>query len=450
MDCFELNMDGLVGPTHHYAGLSAGNLASTANALSLASPKAAALQGIAKMRLLHNMGLKQAVLPPQERPNLDLLRQCGFHGTDLAVLKNAYKKFPQLVSACFSASSMWTANAATITPSADSLDKKVHFTAANLVSNLHRHQEADFTAHLLHTIFKNSDYFTHHPVLSKSMVMGDEGAANHSRLCSTHADKGIHLFVYGQTGYNQGSFPMPKRYPARQSMLASQCIANSHTLTESNTIFAAQNPNCIDQGVFHNDVIAVANESVLLVHEDAYLDQASVMHALRDKCNFPLCIITITREQMSIKDAVNTYLFNSQLIKIPNSNTMMLVAPAECEENTQTSGIIKNIIADTKNPITKVQFMDLKQSMRNGGGPACLRLRVALNDNELSALHQGILISDSLLTKLETWVEQHYRDTLQANDLLDPSLITESYTALDTLTQILGLGSLYPFQKLAR
>ena len=447
MDYFELNIDGLVGPSHHYAGLSLGNLASTTNAQSLASPKSAALQGLEKMRLLHNMGLKQALLPPQPRPNMQLLRQCGFSGSDAHILKTAYQKFPHLVSACFSASSMWSANAATITPSVDSYDEKLHFTAANLVSNLHRHQEADFTADILKYIFKDANFFTHHPVLPKSMVMGDEGAANHSRLCKSHADSGVHLYVYGQPGYTSNKQALPKRYPARQSLLASQCVAQSHTLQENNTVFAAQNPMCIDEGVFHNDVIAVANEYVLMLHEDAYLNQNEVLEALQSKCDFDLCVITITRDQLSIKDAVRTYLFNSQLISLPQSKGMMLLAPEECQQHKSTANIINNIIADKSNPIEKVIFMDLKQSMRNGGGPACLRLRVPLNAKELAVMHQGVLVNNTLLDQLVSWVEYHYRDSLTAKDLIDPKFTVECHTALDALTKLLKLGNIYPFQR---
>lgn len=446
MECYELNIDGLVGPTHHYAGLSAGNLASTANALQSANPKAAALQGLAKMRLLHEMGLKQAVMPPHERPNLTLLRQCGFTGQDHELLQNTYRSAPELVSTSFSASSMWTANAATITPSMDSADRKMHITTANLVANLHRHQEADFSAALLQAIFHNPDYFVHHSVLPRSSVMGDEGAANHTRLCKQYDQPGVHLYVYGQPGSNTKNYPLPKRYPARQSLLASRCIAQSHTLGEHNTVFAGQNPEVIDQGVFHNDVIAVGNESVLLVHEDAFLHQEKVLQELQEKCSFSLNILTIKREQLSVSEAVATYLFNSQLITLPSDGSMMLIAPSECEHHTKAKKVINDLLADSDNPINEVRYLDLRQSMRNGGGPACLRLRVAASCEELAAMHQGVLLKDALFDRLESWVHAHYRDRLKTEDLLDPDLIMECRTALDELTQILGLGSIYPFQ----
>ncbi|MDP1604707.1 MAG: N-succinylarginine dihydrolase [Legionella sp.] len=447
MRVFELNIDGLVGPTHHYAGLSAGNLASTTNALKGANPQEAARQGLAKMGLLHNMGLKQALLPPHQRPNLHLLYQLGFTGEASQQVSKAFSMAPELLSAAYSASSMWTANAATVSASSDCTDNRVHFTAANLVSNLHRHQEADFSAQLLRHLFKDEAYFNHHPILPRSLVTGDEGAANHSRLCANHSQAGINFFVYGKQGLNlKNHHHVPLKYPARQTLEASSTIARAHCLNQQQVVFACQNPQAIDEGVFHNDVIAVANESVLLVHEFAFKNQKDVLKELQDKANFELNIIEISNKQLTVADAVATYLFNSQLLSMPDG-TMTLIAPIECESNAQVKSIIDEIISDSHNPIKQVHYLDLKQSMRNGGGPACLRLRVPLNENELGAMHQGILITDTLLDKLDKWIIRHYRTHLHANDLKDPSLIDESFLALDELTNLLDLGSIYPFQR---
>ena len=449
MDVYELNMDGLVGPTHHYAGLSAGNIASTTNALSIANPAAAALQGIKKMRFLHHLGLKQAILPPQQRPNLHLLHQLGFTGTPAEQVRRAKQEAPTLLSACYSASSMWTANAATVSASLDTHNKRLHFTAANLVSNLHRHQEAMFSRSLLQRIFADEHYFQHHAVLPKTMIIGDEGAANHSRLCEQYNRAGINLFVYGKKALPAGNkHPAPQHFPARQTLEASEAIARSHQLDLNKVVFACQNPDAIDQGVFHNDVIAVANESVLLIHEDAFLNQREIVDELSSKASFPLQVIQISRKQITISNAVNSYFFNSQLITLPDSNIkkMALIAPAECEQNIAIKTVIDSLLADKSNPIVQVHYLDLKQSMQNGGGPACLRLRVPANENELSAMHQGVLVTDALLDTLENWVNKHYRTQLHANDLDDPALIDEGFSALDELSAILKLGSFYPFQ----
>jgi len=447
MTVYELNLDGLVGPTHHYAGLAPGNTASTTNAYTMSNPAAAAHQGIAKMRLLHSLGVKQAVLPPHERPNLDLLNQLGFTGDPAVQVKTAKKIAPALLSACYSASSMWAANSATVSASCDSHDGRVHFTAANLISHLHRHQEGEFSRKLLMYLFNNNNYFHHHPTLPKTFMTSDEGAANHSRICQNHQSPGINLFVYGKRALTQNpSAPIPLKFPARHTLESSEAIARSHLLNPKHVIFAAQNPAAIDAGVFHNDVIAVANESVFLLHEDAWVNQNTILAELQQKADFKVQIITVLRKQISLAEAVNSYLFNSQLITLPGTQEMILIAPTECAMQNKINQVIDELIADPSNPITKVYYLDLKQSMRNGGGPACLRLRVPLNATELAAMHQPVLVTETLLDILDNWVTKHYRTELQSSDLDDPSLIDESYRALDELTQILQLGAIYPFQ----
>lgn len=447
MKTFEVNMDGLVGQTHNYSGLAQGNLASTTNALQMSNPQAAALQGLAKMRLLHSMGLKQGIIPPHQRPNLHLLHQLGFHGTPIEQLTQAYKSAPKLFSACYSASSMWTANMATVSASVDTQNKRVHFTPANLVSHLHRHQECCFSKRLLSRIFSHPDYFHHHDPLPQSTMTSDEGAANHSRLCSSHTDRGINFFVYGKEASDVMDHPLQaKKYPARQTKEASQAIARSHGLNPQQVLYARQNPKAIDLGVFHNDVICVANESVLLIHEEALVDQQQIMQHLKKQAPFPLKIIEITNSQLQIQEAVKTYLFNSQLVTLPEQQGMILIAPIECKDSEPVKTCIDQLLADSANPIQAVLYLDLKQSMRNGGGPACLRLRVPLNERELAVMHQGVLVTDKLIDTLEQWVIKYYRTQLRPNDLLDPQLMDETFHALDELTQILHLGSIYPFQ----
>lgn len=446
MNVYELNLDGLVGPTHHYAGLAKGNVASTTHAYHTANPQAAALQGIQKMRFLHDQQIKQAILPPHERPNLALLKQLGFEGSPAAQLKQAISH-PRLLTACFSASSMWAANTATVTPSLDTLDQRVHFTPANLVSQLHRAQEADFSSKLLRTIFKNSNHFIHHPPLPRTTPLSDEGAANHNRICQSHASRGIHLFIYGRAAFGDAS--VPAHFPARQTLEASQAIARLHRLPEKNVLFAQQNPDAIDQGVFHHDVIGVANEYVILIHEQALLNQKEILARLQSMADYPLQIIEVSNDHFSLQDAVESYLFNSQLITLPTGR-MLLLAPHECATHPRVRQWIEHLLSDKTHSISEVQFFNLKQSMQNGGGPACLRLRVPLTEQELKEMHQGVIVSDEKLTQLEHWVHKHYRTSLHPNDLKDPQLVDEVHAALDELTQILKLGSIYSFQKLTK
>ncbi|MBC7173054.1 MAG: N-succinylarginine dihydrolase, partial [Polyangiaceae bacterium] len=210
----EANFDGLVGPTHGYAGLSPGNIASLAHRGSVSSPKTAALEGLAKMRLLRGLGIPQGVLPPHERPNLPLLRRLGFCGTDAAILERASREAPHLLASACSASAMWAANAATVAPSADTADGLVHFTVANLTHNLHRSIEAETTSRALRTIFGDASHFAHHAPLPSTPGFGDEGAANHTRLVAKN-ERGVHLFVYGRDRSNAAG---PKRFPARQTL----------------------------------------------------------------------------------------------------------------------------------------------------------------------------------------------------------------------------------------
>ncbi|GLT15424.1 N-succinylarginine dihydrolase [Vibrio algivorus] len=446
MKAYEVNFDGLVGLTHHYAGLSFGNVASTSNQSAVSNPKLAAQQGLLKMKALSDMGFKQGVLPPQERPHIPVLRQLGFSGSDEQILANVAKQAPKLLSAVSSASSMWTANAATMSPSVDTADGRAHFTAANLNNKFHRAIEADTTSATLRAMFNNEQYFAHHDALPQQSVMGDEGAANHNRLCSEYGAKGVEVFVYGRQAY--GGQVEPTRYPARQTLEASQAVARLHGLSEKQTVFVQQNPEVIDQGVFHNDVIAVSNGNVLFHHDQAFLNQTAAFDEIKQKLSLQqteFISIQVPTEQVSVQDAVSTYLFNSQLLTKSNGK-MMLVVPEESRQNTNVWNYLTELIS-SNGPIDEVKVFDLRESMRNGGGPACLRQRVVLTEAELQAVTPQVLMNDELFNTLNTWVERFYRDRLLEADLADPQLLNENRQALDELTQILALGSIYPFQQ---
>jgi succinylarginine dihydrolase len=444
----EVNFDGLVGPTHNYAGLALGNLASARNAEQRSNPRAAVLQGLDKMLALTELGLAQGVLPPQERPHLPTLRRLGFSGQDPAVLHDAFHQAPGLLAAMSSASSMWTANAATVSPSTDCNDGRVHFTPANLATHLHRAIEPATTARALRAIFADSMQFAHHEPLPSTPQMGDEGAANHTRLCGAYGEPGLELFVYGAAGEDG---PHPKRYPARQTLAASQAVARLHRLDPTRCHHAQQRPETVDRGVFHNDVIAVGNREVLLYHKEAFVDAAGLrewISASLHKAGITVepVFLEISAAQLTVEDAVNCYLFNSQLVCTPDGS-MLLIAARECEEHPAARAVIQRLIDDPGNPITKVRFFDLHQSMRNGGGPACLRLRVVLNESERAAVNPRVWLDRNLYQTLHDWAARHYRDRLVLADLADPALLDESRCALDELTRILGLGSLYDFQR---
>ncbi|MGY4526325.1 N-succinylarginine dihydrolase [Pseudomonas sp. TE21394] len=447
MKSYEVNFDGLVGPTHNYGGLSYGNVASQSNSQQGSNPREAARQGLAKMKALADMGFKQGVLAPQERPDVAALRRLGFSGSDAEVIQRAAREaMPLLVASC-SASSMWVANAATVSPSADTADGRVHFTAANLNCKYHRSIEHPTTSRVLGAMFSDEQYFAHHAALPAVAQFGDEGAANHTRFCRSYGEAGVEFFVYGRSAFDS-RYPAPQKYPARQTLEASQAVARLHGLSEGGVVYAQQNPAVIDQGVFHNDVISVGNGEVLFYHEDAFLDTDTVLGQLRAKLaskggNFQA--ICVPRAAVTVEDAVRSYLFNSQLLS-REDGSMLLVVPEECRNNERVWAYLGRLTSQG-GPVKEVKVFDLKQSMQNGGGPACLRLRVALKESELAAVNQGVIMTAPLYDTLVQWVDKHYRDRLGEADLADPQLLLECRTALDELTQILKLGSVYPFQR---
>ncbi|WP_369987483.1 N-succinylarginine dihydrolase [Pseudomonas xanthosomatis] len=447
MKSYEVNFDGLVGPTHNYGGLSYGNVASQSNSQQGSNPREAARQGLAKMKALMQMGFQQGVLAPQERPDVAALRRLGFTGSDAEVIQRAAKDaMPLLVASC-SASSMWVANAATVSPSADTADGRVHFTAANLNCKYHRSIEHPTTSRVLQAMFNDQQVFAHHQALPAVAQFGDEGAANHTRFCRSYGDAGVEFFVYGRSAFDS-RYPAPQKYPARQTLEASQAVARLHGLSEGGVVYAQQNPAVIDQGVFHNDVISVGNGEVLFYHEDAFLDTDAVLGQLQAKLASKgghFQGICVPRAAVTVEDAVRSYLFNSQLLS-RDDGSMLLVVPEECRNNERVWAYLSQLTSQG-GPVREVKVFDLKQSMQNGGGPACLRLRVALKESELAAVNQGVIMTAPLYDTLVQWVDKHYRDRLGEADLADPQLLVECRTALDELTQILKLGSVYPFQR---
>lgn len=441
MKAREVNFDGLVGLTHHYAGLSFGNEASTKHQFRVSNPKLAAKQGLLKMKALADAGFPQGMIPPQERPNVPVLRQLGFSGSDEKVIERVARLAPQLLSAASSASSMWVANAATVSPSADSLDGKVHLTVANLNNKFHRANEAPTTESLMHAIFRDEKHFSVHGALPQVALFGDEGAANHNRLGGAYGEPSMQLFVYGREEAQAGL--APGRYPARQTLEASQAVARLNQVDPDLLVFARQNPAVIDQGVFHNDVIAVSNRQVLLCHEQAFLDQRELYKTLGKKVP-GFMVIEVPTSRVTVADAVVTYLFNSQLLS-RDDGSMLLVLPEEARQHAGVWDYLNELLA-ADNPISELNVFDLRESMANGGGPACLRLRVVLSEAELRAVNPAVMMNDTLFTTLNAWVDRWYRDRLTQADLADPLLLREGREALDELTRILDLGSVYPFQ----
>ncbi len=429
----EYNFDGLVGPTHNYAGLSPGNVASTKHGGQPSNPRAAALQGLKKMRFVAGLGVGQAVLPPQPRPSLAALRAIGFCGRDEDVLARASSGDGLWLRQCASASAMWAANAATVVPSADAPDHKLHLVPANLSFMFHRALEAETTTKIFRAIFKSPEVVVHDPLPA---ALSDEGAANHTRLFS--AKGSAHLFAWGKRRY--GRAHEPERFPARQTLEASEAVARLAGLDTA--LFVQQDPRGIDAGAFHTDVLAVGNADFFMFHELAFA--GDVVTPLHERLGDSFTFVRANEQELPAAGAVKAYPFNSQLVSLANGD-MAIVAPEDARESKTAHAFLQRVVSEN-NPVKAVHYLDVRQSMNNGGGPACLRQRIFLSDEERAAVTANVFWSDALGEKLEAWVQKHYRDRLVADDLRDPKLHAEQMTALDALTQILSLGALYDFQ----
>ena len=415
MSLKELNFDGIVGPSHNYAGLSLGNLAATSHAGDVSYPRAAALQGLAKMRHNLALGLPQGFLLPLPRPNAAYLTRLG------ATAETGQA----LTAAGWSASAMWTANAATVSPAPDSADARCHLTPANLVTMPHRAQEWPDTARQLALAFADTAHFALHDPVPPSF--GDEGAANHMRLCESHAAPGVEVFVYGRGG---GAFP------ARQHEQASRAVARLHGLDPARTVFVEQNPAAIAAGAFHNDVVAVANGRVLFTHAEAFADQAGACAAIRRA--FPaLEVVEVPASAVSLAEAIRTYLFNAQLVTLA-SGEMALIVPSECLESGPVSAWLDAMLSGN-GPICQVLPVDVRQSMANGGGPACLRLRVVCDP---ATVDPRFLLDDRKADTIERAIGVHWPEQIDPADLGRPALTASVEAARSALLQALDLAEL--------
>jgi succinylarginine dihydrolase len=411
MPFFELNLDGLPGPTHHFGGLGYGNRASKANANSVSSPLRAGLQAIEKLKRMVDLGGVQGVLPPHPRP---------------VALANGQR--------IYSSSAMWTANAATVTAARDSTDRRVHFTPANLVSNLHRAVETPFTTRLLRTLFADPSFFVvHDPVVNS---FPDEGAANWTRLQGPNGN-GLYIAVYGRSVGNPT--PLPPTVVPRQSREALEWIISQHGLDPSSVLMVQQAPAAVESGVFHNDVIATGFGELMMMHELAYtVPFGDIEAAIRNKLPSAR-VIEFLNEELSLSDAVDSYWFNSQWVQTPDGRLVM-IAPDSCRQLPRRDRLERRVLDAG---VSEIQWMDLSESLKNGGGPACVRLRVPLDDGALASVHSGVIMNLSRLTEISSWMKRWYRDTLSAAELDSPVLHQEACDALCELGYILNLAELF-------
>lgn len=416
MALVEINFDGIIGPSHNYAGLSLGNLASSNNAGAPSYPQAAALQGIEKMRANLRLGLTQGFFMPLDRPNKHWLAGLS---TDMLSAE------PHIRAAAFSASAMWAANAATVSPAPDTSDGKCHLSAANLITMAHRSHEWPGTLAQLKLAFADQQHFTvHGPVPAP---FGDEGAANFMRLCASHAEAGIEIFVYGKTG---GPFP------ARQHIEAAKAIARAHRLDPAKTLFVQQSETAIAAGAFHNDVVAVANEHVLFTHEQAFEHPEETYADIR-RLMPDADIVIVPADRVSLADAIQSYLFNAQLVTLPNGG-MALILPSEARNNERVWTYLTELVSGN-GPIRELVPVDVRQSMANGGGPACLRLRVVADPATIDA---RFIANDGKLDVIADVIAAYWPQSISPDQLGDPDIVERVSTARFALLKACGLESL--------
>ena len=411
----EINFDGIVGPSHNYAGLSLGNLASTRNAGQVSQPRAAALQGLDKMRANLALGLAQGIFLPHPRPHRAWLAELG------TTIEHAD---PALAANAMSASAMWAANAATVSPGADSADGRCHLTVANLKTMPHRSHEWPATLAQLQVAFAADAFAVHGPI---PPAFGDEGAANHMRLAPAHGEPGLEVFVYGVTG---GAFP------ARQHVEASRAIARRHQLDPDRTIFAEQSAEAIAAGAFHNDVVAVANERVLFAHEKAFADREALVARCAELVpGFEY--VEVSDADVPLADAIRSYLFNAQLVTLPGGE-MTLIVPAEARETPSVWRWLERHVAGN-GPIRRVEVVDVRESMANGGGPACLRLRVVADP---ATVDPRFLVDEAKLDRIGEVVGRLWPEKIHASELQEPALIRGVEHARAALLDGVGLPDL--------
>lgn len=416
MALIEINFDGIIGPSHNYAGLSLGNIASSSNAGEVSQPRAAALQGVEKMRANLRLGLAQGFFMPLDRPNRTWL---GGLATDM---KSAE---PHIRAAAVSASAMWAANAATVSPAPDTADGRCHLSAANLLTMAHRSHEWPGTLAQLKLAFADEQHFAVHAAVPPPY--GDEGAANFMRLCCSHSEPGIEIFVYGKAG---GPFP------ARQHIEASKAVARKHQLDPAKTLFVQQSEIAIAAGAFHNDVVAVANERVLFTHQQAFEfphETYAKIKALMPEAE----IVVVPADRVSLADAIQSYLFNAQLVTLPVGG-MALILPSEAQANGAVWGWLSEMVAGN-GPIRELVPVDVRQSMANGGGPACLRLRVVADPATVDA---RFMASENMLDRIAEIIAVQWPQSIAPGQLADEALVRQVTAARAALLDACNLSEL--------
>ena len=435
MTFIDAQIDRIVGPTHHFGGLGVGNVASQMHAGQTSNPQAAALQGLDKMRLVAGLGVPQLILPPQPRPDFGLLKALGFTGAPAEMLQSVLSTDPVILSAAASCSAMWTANAATVTPSCDRDVGSAVMTVANLSASLHRSIEATHAQSEMALLFRN--VFDVRQALPGGAPLRDEGAANHMRLSGTDGQSGLNVFVYGD-----GS-PEPQHHWPRQTKATGQAIARSHGLQKSDVFHLKQHPDAIDAGAFHNDVVAMSHQDLFIHHElafapESYQEIKRLQRRFEDVVQSPLRVLSISSRELTLDDAIKTYFFNSQIVTASEAGktTWTILCPVQVQRNPVTHQLVKRLCAEQV--FHAVHFVDLGQSMNGGGGPACLRLRVPLSEQELASVPASALWTENRDSALRDIISDRYPSELKLADLANPEICQHALETRGLIAKCLG------------
>ena len=452
----EVNFDGIVGPSYNFQALATGNLASMGSLGKTSNPRSAALEGLAKAETVMSLGVRQALIPPLMRPNLGILYRIGLikdkgllRADDTAALAHhltlAAKASPELLAAAYSGSSVWTANSATVSTSADTEDGRIHLTPANMTSLFHRSLEGEAVRDILKQIFCDDAHFVVHDPLPRSHAFGDEGAANHFRLAKSHSAKGLDVFVYGRDGIDD--YEPGLRYFSRQTRLASEAVARVHGLDPDRTVFLKQNPRAIDAGAFHNDVVAASNIDVLFYHQHAFDRPSRAIAELNERYHALegtyLRTIEVPYADITLEEAVTSYLFNSQIV-IDRNGRALLIAPRECEQIPRVRNYLERLVKQDDKPAEAVIFVNTSGSMESGGGPACLRLRVPLTETQQIAMGGRVLLTPEILTQLRDIVNHEYPTQVTSAMFADKTFIETCFSATRHIYEVLGLTPAQP------
>jgi succinylarginine dihydrolase len=185
--------------------------------------------------------------------------------------------------------------------------------------------------------------------------------------------------------------------------------------------------------------VAVANEQLLFTHEQAFADKDAFYADLR--AALPCVdIIEVPASAVSLSDAIKSYLFNAQLVTLPDGG-MALILPTEARDTPSVWTWLEQMIA-SNGPIRQLVPVDVRQSMANGGGPACLRLRVVADPADIDP---RFLVDEAELDGIATIVSQYWPESIAPQDLSDTRLIARIEQSWLTLVDHLQLsGDLFP------